>query len=253
MSSDSLKWYPTVTVAKFNPETVADITRSLGHRPTAEDYARITPDEVVVAEGNSLTSAGLDRITALITGGAGNPFSSAKGLIGVGNGTTGFSAAQTDLTGASKLFVPVTSAAAAGSGTGKISASALFLGTDANFAWEEWCFVVATGTPRQERGAGDGGRRIGRHAQPQGPDARHEGLRRGVDTLGRRHPLVIQPSRQRACFATIKPAAFAIADPRKSKDSARRSSTWQGTTRDGIGSRQTATPSASQRRRPVWA
>ena len=147
MSSDSLKWYPTVTVAKFNPETVADITRALGHRPTAEDYARITPDEVVVAEGNSLTSGGLDRITALITGGAGNPFSSAKGLIGVGNGTTAFAASQTDLSGASKLFVPVTSAAASGSGTGKITASALFLGTDANFAWEEWCFVVATGTP----------------------------------------------------------------------------------------------------------
>lgn len=150
MSTDSLKWHPSVRVAKFNPETVAEITRTLGHRPTAEDYARITPDDLVTVEGNQLVTVGLERIANLIvgtggaqafTGGAGG-----KGLIGVGNSNAAFSAAHVDLQGASKLFVPVSAQPAVTAGTGKFSASALFTSTDANFAWEEWCFAIGSGT-----------------------------------------------------------------------------------------------------------
>lgn len=149
MSTDSLKWHPSITVAKFNPETVADITRKLGHRPTAEDYARITPDEIVTADGNELTTAGLSRIANLIIGTASTPAFSgpstgAKGLIGVGNGTAAFGAGQTDLQGASKFFAPITGTPSVSGGA--FTASTLFLAAEANFAWEEWCFAIGTGT-----------------------------------------------------------------------------------------------------------
>ena len=149
MSTDSLKWHPSVRVDKYNPETVADITRSLGRRPTAEDYARITPDDVVTVEGNDLTTAGLTRIANLIVGTASTPAFSgpstgAKGLIGVGNGATAFSAAHTDLQGASKFFAPITGTPTISGGA--FTASTLFLGSEANFTWEEWCFAIGTGT-----------------------------------------------------------------------------------------------------------
>ena len=145
MSTDSINWHPSVRVAKYNPETVADITRTLGHHPTIDDLASITPDDIVVVDGNGLVNAGLQRLTDLIVGTASTPaFTNTKGLIGVGNGTTTFAPTHTDLQGASKLFVPVTAQPTATGG--QIQASSLFDTGDANFAWEEWCFAIGSGT-----------------------------------------------------------------------------------------------------------
>ncbi|AEV52058.1 hypothetical protein [Rhodococcus phage REQ1] len=145
MANDNVLWHPSITVNKYNPETVADITRSLGRAPTMEDYANITPDDFVTVEGNGLVNAGLQRLADLIIGnGSVTAFTATKGLIGVGNSNTAFSPAHSDLQGASKLFTPVASAPTASGGV--ISASALFASADANFAWEEWCFAIGSGT-----------------------------------------------------------------------------------------------------------
>ncbi|MBM4569320.1 hypothetical protein GS489_02065 [Rhodococcus hoagii] len=150
MSTDSLKWHPSVRVDKYNPETVADLTRFLGHAPTTEDLADITPDDVVVIEGNGLVNAGLERIANLIigtastnafTGGAGG-----KGLIGVGDSAAAFAATHTDLQGTSKLFVPISAQPTVTAGTGKFTATAQFAASDAVFTWNEWCFAIGTGT-----------------------------------------------------------------------------------------------------------
>lgn len=146
MSTDSINWNPAVRVHKYNPETVADITRVLGHHPTFEDLARIAPDDIAVAEGNLLVTGGLTRIANLIVGTAStNPFNSTRGLIGVGDGTTDpTTVGMTDLQGTNKLYVPVS--AQPGVSGGAISASALFDTGDANFAWAEWCFAIGSGT-----------------------------------------------------------------------------------------------------------
>lgn len=140
----TLNWHPSITVSKFEPETIADITARLGHYPTHEELLAITPDDVTRSEGNSLVTAGLSRITSLITG-SGQAFVAGKALIGVGTGpaATATTAGMTDLTGASKLFVPATVGAPSG---GQFSASASFDGNDANFSWEEWCFAIGSGT-----------------------------------------------------------------------------------------------------------
>ena len=145
MANDSLNWHPSMTVNKYNPETVADITRSLGRAPTMEDYANIAPDDTITVEGNGLVNGGLQRLADLIIGnGSVTAFTATKGLIGVGNSNAAFSAAHSDLQGASKLFVPVQAAPSASGGV--ISASALVSNTDGVFAWEEWCFAIGSGT-----------------------------------------------------------------------------------------------------------
>jgi hypothetical protein len=142
---DSFKWWPTIEVAKFNPEITREVTEHLGYEPVLADFERlgIAPDEIVTAEGNELTTAGLNRLASLFTG-TGQGFSLTNSVIGVGNGTTGFLPAQTDLTGASKYFQSTGTGPADGvSVTGAvITAIATFTGANANFAWEEWCWVA---------------------------------------------------------------------------------------------------------------
>jgi len=137
---DSFKWWPTIEVAKFNPDITREVTEHLGYEPVLADFQRlgIAPDEVVTAEGNELTTAGLNRIASLVNG-SGQAFTTANSVIGVGNGTTAFSAAHTDLQGASKYFQATDSTSVTGA---VITAIATFTGANANFAWEEWCWVA---------------------------------------------------------------------------------------------------------------
>jgi hypothetical protein len=146
MQIDGIKWWPTATITKFNPDTVAWATRKLGHEPTVEElaYMNVPPDDVLVVEGNGLTTAGLTLIASLITG-TGAAFTSTLGFAGVGNGTTAFAGGQTDLQGASKYFKGLSAGPTPGAGT--IAASAQFASGEANYAWEEWCWGrVASGT-----------------------------------------------------------------------------------------------------------
>lgn len=141
---DSFKWWPRIQVAKFHPDTVAEAKARLGGRsPLQVDFDRlgISPDEIVYAEGNELTNLGLERIAALISG-TGQAFTTARSVIGVGNSSTEFSAAQTDLVGGSKYFQATASVTPSGA---KVSAQATFTESNANFAWEEWCWVATDG------------------------------------------------------------------------------------------------------------
>lgn len=65
------------------------------------------------------------------------PFNSANAHLGVGDGTTAFSASQVDLTGTNKVRKPMNS------GYPQVSAptitfAAAFSGSEANFTWNEW-------------------------------------------------------------------------------------------------------------------
>lgn len=85
----------------------------------------------------ALVTAFRDYLAAKLTGGAAALFDNANAHIGVGNGTTAFSAAHTDLQGASKArkAMDATYPQAAG---GVMTFRSTFATGDANFAWEEW-------------------------------------------------------------------------------------------------------------------
>ena len=92
----------------------------------------------------ALTAAGLNHIVQATTG-SGTPFNSANARLGVGNGDTAFSTAQTDLTGSSKVRkgmdagYPVVSPPT-------VTFRSTFAPNEANFAWQEWgIFNSATG------------------------------------------------------------------------------------------------------------
>jgi hypothetical protein len=147
--TDSMKWWPRVTVQKWNPETVREITAFLGHEPNSMELMALTgaPDEITEGEGNALTTAGLQRVTSLITSNTPKPFSNTYGMAGVGDSSAAFAVGQTTLQGTSfyvglNASMPVQPTVA-----GAISATADFSGTQANYIWNEWCWAIATTTP----------------------------------------------------------------------------------------------------------
>ena len=70
-AADSIRWSPVATVEKYNDDQTAWAARKLGVRDPLghhfEDLG-VTPYETVVAPGNLLTTAGLNRLTALLIG-----------------------------------------------------------------------------------------------------------------------------------------------------------------------------------------
>lgn len=84
-----------------------------------------------------LTNTGRDHISAKIIGEAATDFTNANARIGVGNGTTAFAAAQTDLQGASKLRKGM-DATYPQRTANVIVFRATFGSAEANFDWEEF-------------------------------------------------------------------------------------------------------------------
>lgn len=146
---DGIKWSPYAHVAKYDPETVRELTEYLGYEPKSEDYKRLSirPDDEAEAYGNLLTTAGLNRITNLIIGeGSLQAFDDTHAVVGVGATNTAATVGDTALAanGGSAWYQ------AAGGGVsatnGVITAISTFASADGNFAWNEWCWVVVTGT-----------------------------------------------------------------------------------------------------------
>jgi hypothetical protein len=90
----------------------------------------------------AVVTAGRDFIAGAIIG-TGTVFSNANAYLGVGNGTTAFSAAHTDLQGASKARKAM-DAGKPSVAANVITAISTFLSADANFAWEEVGFFNAS-------------------------------------------------------------------------------------------------------------
>ena len=150
MSFDGIKWEPHARVEKYSPEVVRELTEFLGYEPDSADFARlsITPQAVTEVSGNLLTTAGLSRITSLIIGGGGTAFSSANSAIGVGNSSTAATVADVALgaNATANARYNATDATYPSASNGVITAVATFDTGEANFAWNEWCWVAAAAT-----------------------------------------------------------------------------------------------------------
>lgn len=116
------------------------------HKPIDHFYGQ-TPDEVVHGERNVLTTAGITRMLSLLIGAGGQAFTNTHARLGVGNGNTAATAADTDLAGASKLYHGM-DATFPSVATNVVTFKATFADAEANFAWTEWaidCGGAGTG------------------------------------------------------------------------------------------------------------
>lgn len=152
MTNDGIKWTPYVRIQKYSPADVEEITRLLGHEPQGADFERLgaNPYAITEIEGNQLTTGGLGNLTNRFTGGGGTAFSQTSGFTAVGDSTTAFAAAQTDLQAATnKYYMSIDSSPGVTRTTTTVTndtvqAQSTFGSGVANFAWQEWCWGYVT-------------------------------------------------------------------------------------------------------------
>lgn len=156
MSFEGIKWSPVARIEKYSPEVVEELTRILGYEPKDEDFKRMGADPYAITEveGNMLVNGGLARINNLIIGtGSTAAFNSTQSVIGVGSSSTAEARTQTDLQAAAgaanRWMQAATTAPSLTTVTNtndSITCGTTFGTSDGNFAWNEWCWVVSTGT-----------------------------------------------------------------------------------------------------------
>ncbi|WP_040829039.1 hypothetical protein [Nocardia jiangxiensis] len=154
MAGDGIKWNMTAKVIKYEPETVERLTNQFGHEPTGyhlrhlESIGLLVPDDIVDVPGNLLTTVGLNRITNLIIGGGGTPLAHADAVVGVGNSTTTAVIGDTALgaDGTANAYYQQADSGSPTQSNGTINITCTYQSGNANFAWQEWGWAVASGT-----------------------------------------------------------------------------------------------------------
>jgi hypothetical protein len=86
----------------------------------------------------ALTTAYRDFVASLTVGAGGTAFNNANSYIGVGDSTTAFSAAHTDLQAATNKLRKAMDATYPTVATNVLTFRSTFATTDANWAWQEW-------------------------------------------------------------------------------------------------------------------
>lgn len=118
-------WQPRIELRKY-------------HTPAGEDIAGLDPVEVIVEEGNLLTTAGATALMTLLIGGGGSAFNNANSYLGVGDSTTAAAVGQTDLQAATNKLRKAMDAGYPWTYEGTVTWRATFGTSDANWAWQEW-------------------------------------------------------------------------------------------------------------------
>ena len=85
-----------------------------------------------------LTNAYRDFVASLSAGAGGTAFNNANSYIGVGDSTTAFAAAQTDLQAATNKFRKAMDATYPQVAANVLTYRSTFGTSEANFAWQEW-------------------------------------------------------------------------------------------------------------------
>jgi hypothetical protein len=156
--TDGIKWSAYARVIKYDPSTVAEITKVLKREPTGadlrwlEEHEGLKADGISEAFGNLLTTAGLNRITSLIVGGGGQALTAnSRAMAGVGDGTTAAAVGDTDLSAAAgsthRWFQAMDTPTYPTQSNGVITGNTTFGINDGNFHWQEWGWGIATAAP----------------------------------------------------------------------------------------------------------
>lgn len=149
--TDGLNWFAYARVDKYAPEVVDELTSFLGYEPKMADFQLHSADSFGSSEaaGNLLVTTGLNRITNLIIGAGGAAFNNAQAITGVGSSATTAVVGDTHLGGDGSTTTAYYQGADASNPTqsnGVITCVNTFATGNANFAWNEWGWGVATGT-----------------------------------------------------------------------------------------------------------
>lgn len=150
---DSLSWRSGTLLERFSPDQAAHAARVLGHDPLGAELRALVgdPEDGVHEDltSNLLTTAGLTRITSLITGAGGQAATATAVRLGVGDGTGPAAIGDTDLSAAAgsthRQFYAM-DATYPTIAAGVITLKSTFSGSDANFAWNEWGVDIGTPT-----------------------------------------------------------------------------------------------------------
>lgn len=150
-AADFITWSPVALVEKWDADQLAFVQRRTGILAPSGDVlaAHVAPYEVVEAAGNLLTTAGLNRLTSLMTAAGGQAATATSARLGVGNSTTAAAVGQTDLqaaAGAANRQFKVMDATYPTQANGVLTLKSTFPTTEANFAWDEWCVDIGTPT-----------------------------------------------------------------------------------------------------------
>ncbi|MEV8637767.1 hypothetical protein AB0395_39585 [Streptosporangium sp. NPDC051023] len=149
--ADVLEWHAHARVEKWDDEQVAWVQRVTGVVAPAGDLlaAHIAPYEVIDAPGNLLTTAGLTRLTSLLTGGGGQAATNTATRLGVGDGSTTAAVGDTDLSAASgstHRYFQVMDATYPQVAAGVVTFKSTYDASTANFVWSEWGIDIGTPT-----------------------------------------------------------------------------------------------------------
>lgn len=149
---DDITWQPRALVEKWSGEQAEWVTRKTGVLAPSGDLLRahVAPEETVESEGNLLTTAGLTRLTALlIASGSPQALTNTSARLGVGNGSTTATVADTDLAAAStsaNRWFQIMDATYPQVSAGVLTVKSTFGASDGNFVWSEWCIDIGTPT-----------------------------------------------------------------------------------------------------------
>lgn len=143
-----INWHAHARVLKYTPKQVREIEGHLGRKAVQADYESldVRPDDMTEADGNLLTTAGLNRITNLIIGGGLQAFTNTRAAVGVAN-TSPVPAVSDPWLGANVAGSSWWMGADASNPTqanGVITCNATFNTDNSQFAWNEWGFGIAT-------------------------------------------------------------------------------------------------------------
>jgi hypothetical protein len=151
MHTDRVTWVAHARVDKWTDEQVAWVATKTGIRVPSGDVlaVHVKPAEVTETPGNLLTTAGLTRLTSLLTAGGGQALTNTATRLGVGDGTGTAAVGDTDLSasaGSSHRYFQVMDATYPSVSAGVLTAKATFDSSTANFAWNEWGLDVGSPT-----------------------------------------------------------------------------------------------------------
>lgn len=148
---DHAGWRAHATVEKWDDDQVTWVEGQSGILQPPADVLRryVAPAEVTEAAGNLLTTAGLTRLTSLLSGGGGQALTNTSTRIGVGDGGGTAAIGDTDLSasaGSTHRWFQVMNATYPTVSGGVLTAQSTWASGDGNFAWAEWGIDVAAPT-----------------------------------------------------------------------------------------------------------
>ena len=141
------------------------LAREMEFRGKAErlmEKVVLKSESVSEFSGNLLLNEGINEMWTLICGGSATAYSNANAHLGVGDGTTAAAATQTGLVGTNTAFGAMETGYPSFGSNQKAVFRAVFDGTSANFAWQEFTVVNA---------ADDTGKNMNRLVSNQGTKA----------------------------------------------------------------------------------